>query len=71
MGSVLGRLHFEDTEKINALEEESAGPSELRSTPLEDRSETQKLGGGQACPTITSLATQAHTLCRIHIDRHP
>ena len=40
MGSVLGRLHFEDTEKINALEEESAGPSELRSTLLKDRLKT-------------------------------
>ena len=40
MGSVLDRLHFVDTEKINALEEGSADPSESESTPLEDRSET-------------------------------
>ena len=40
MGSVLDRRHFEDTEKTNALGEESADPSESGSTPLGDRSET-------------------------------
>ena len=66
MGSEPDRQHSAETEK-SVLGEESVGPSESGSTPLEDRSETWL---GQAYPTITNLATQAHTLCRIHIDRH-
>ena len=68
MGSVLDRLHLEDIEKINALEEDQL--THLNQNQLLLRID-QKLGGGRACPTITSLATQAHTLCRIHIDPHP